>query len=59
MDKAMTTEEIAVMVKDWCLYRITNPELKKEDARALVAEFYERIEPEGDQIEVISLDAEK
>jgi hypothetical protein len=21
MDKAMTTEEIAVMVKDWCLYR--------------------------------------
>ena len=59
MDKAMTTEEIAVMVKDWCLYRITNPELKKEDARALVAEFYECIEPEGDQIEVITLDAEK
>lgn len=59
MDKAMTTEEIAVMSKDWCLYRITNPELKKEDARALVAEFYEWIDPAGEQVEVFSLDAEQ
>lgn len=52
----MTTEEIAVGIKDWCLDRVKRPELSREDARSLVAEFYEWIEPEGDQIEIFTLD---
>ena len=54
----MTTEDIVVHVKDWSLERAADKSISKEDARAILAEFYEWIEPEDDELEIVSLEPE-
>ena len=55
---AMTTEDIVGHVREWSLDRAADMDVSKEDARAILAEFYEWIEPEGDELEIVSLEPE-
>ena len=51
-----TTEDIVAYVREWSLDRAADMNLSKENARAILAEFYEWIEPEGDELEIVSLE---
>ena len=51
-----TTEDIVAHVREWSLDRAADMSINKEDARAILAEFYEWIEPEGDELEIVSLE---
>ena len=51
-----TTENIVVHVREWSLDRAADMSINKEDARSILAEFYEWIEPEGDDLEIVSLE---
>ena len=53
-----TTEDIVAHVRSWSLDRAADMSIPKEDARAILAEFYEWIEPEGDELEIVSLEPE-
>jgi len=53
-----TTEDIVAHVRSWSLDRAADMSISKEDARAILAEFYEWIEPEGDELEIVSLEPE-
>ncbi len=53
-----TTEDIVAHVRSWSLDRAANMDVDKEDARAILAEFYEWIEPETDELEIVSLEPE-
>ena len=54
-----TTEDIVAYVREWSLDRAADMNLSKENARAILAEFYEWIEPEGDELEIVSLEPEE
>ncbi len=51
-----TTEDIVAHVRSWSLDRAADMDVDKDDARAILAEFYEWIEPE-ENLEVMSIDA--
>ena len=51
-----TTEDIIVHVRDWSLERASDKKISTEDARAILEEFYEWIEPEGDELDIFSLE---
>ena len=51
-----TTEDIVAHVREWSLDRAADMSITKEDARAILAEFYEWIEPDGDELEIVSLE---
>jgi hypothetical protein len=53
-----TTEDIVAHVRSWSLDRAADMDISKEDARSILAEFYEWIEPEGDELEIVSLEPE-
>jgi hypothetical protein len=53
-----TTEDIVAHVRGWSLDRAADMSISKGDARAILAEFYEWIEPEGDELEIVSLEPE-
>jgi hypothetical protein len=53
-----TTEDIVAHVREWSLERAADRNLSEENARAILAEFYEWIEPEGDELEIVSLEPE-
>ena len=53
-----TTEDIVAHVRTWSLDRAADMSVPKDDARAIIAEFYEWIEPEEEDLEIISLEAE-
>jgi hypothetical protein len=53
-----TTEDIVAHVRNWSLDRAADMTIHKEDARAILAEFYEWIEPDGDELEIVSLEPE-
>ena len=53
-----TTEDIVAHVRSWSLDRASDMSVDKEDARAILAEFYEWIEPEGDELEIVALEPE-
>ena len=55
---ATTTEDIVAHVREWSLDRAADMNVNKEDARAILAEFYEWIEPDGDELEIVSLEPE-
>ena len=52
-----TTEDIVSHVRDWSLERVADKSISREDARAVLAEFYEWIDPEDDELEIVSLDS--
>ena len=53
-----TTEDIVAHVRTWSLDRAADMSIPKEDARAILAEFYEWIEPEDAELEIFSLEPE-
>jgi 3-polyprenyl-4-hydroxybenzoate decarboxylase len=53
-----TTEDIVAHVRSWSLDRAADMSVPKEDARAILAEFYEWIEPEDDELEIVSMEPE-
>jgi hypothetical protein len=53
-----TTEDIVAHVRNWSLERVSDKSISREDARAVLAEFYEWIEPEDDELEIVSLDSQ-
>ena len=53
-----TTEDIVAHVRTWSLDRAADKRISKEDARSILAEFYEWIEPEDDELEIVSLEPE-
>ena len=55
---ATTTEDIVAHVREWSLDRAADMSIDKGDARAILAEFYEWIEPDGDELEIVSLEPE-
>ena len=55
---AITTEDIVGHIREWSLDRAANMDIRKDDARAILAEFYEWIEPDGDELEIVSLEPE-
>ena len=52
----METEDIVAHVREWSLDRAADMSIPKGDARAILAEFYEWIEPETPELEIVSLD---
>jgi hypothetical protein len=55
---ATTTEDIVAHVRGWSLDRAADMSIDKEDARAILAEFYEWIEPEDNELEIMSMEPE-
>jgi len=53
-----TTEDIVAHVRGWSLDRAADMSIDKDDARAILAEFYEWIEPEDNELEIMSLEPE-
>ena len=53
-----TTEDIVAHVRSWSLDRAANMDISKEDARAILAEFYEWIEPNEEELTIVSLEPE-
>jgi len=53
-----TTEDIVSHVRGWSLERAADKSISKSDARAILEEFYEWIEPEEDEINILSLEPE-
>jgi len=51
-----TTEEIVTHIREWSINRIKYVMTSDEDALSIIAEFEEWIEPEGDELEILSLD---
>ena len=57
-NKMETTEEIVGYLTEWCRNRIRYSLLEDDDARALVSEWMEWLEPDA-MVEVISFSEEK
>lgn len=52
------TEDIVSHIREWSLDRAADRNVPEDDARAILAEFYEWIEPEEEDIDIISLEAD-
>jgi hypothetical protein len=52
-----TTEDIVAHVRDWSLERAADKSVCRDDARAIIEEFCEWIDPEDDEIEVYSFES--
>ena len=52
------TEDIVAHVRGWSLDRAADKSVDEGDARAILAEFYEWIAPEEDELEIFSLEPE-
>ena len=49
------TEDIVAATRAWSIERLDNGDLSYEDQQALLSEFEEWIDPEGSDIEIMSL----
>jgi len=54
-----TTEEIVAHIREWSINRVKYGMTSSEDALSIVAEFEEWIEPEGDRLEILSLEEQQ
>jgi hypothetical protein len=52
-----TTEDIVAHLRDWSLERAADKSVSRDDARAIIEEFCEWIDPEDDEIEVYSFES--
>ena len=51
-----TTEEIVGHLREWSLERAADKSVSRDDARAIIEEFCEWIDPEDDEIEIYSFE---
>jgi len=54
-----TTEEIVAHIREWSINRVKYGMTSSEDALSIIAEFAEWIEPEGDRLEILSLEKQQ
>jgi len=54
-----TTEEIVAHIREWSINRVKYGMTSSEDALSIIAEFEEWIEPEGDRLEILSLEEQQ
>lgn len=52
-----TTEEIVAYVRNWSLERAADKSVSEDDARAIIEEFCEWIDPENNEIEIYSFES--
>jgi len=50
-----TTEEIVASIRSWAIKRIRDKSVSYGDARSIVGEYYEWLNPSTEQVEVMSL----
>jgi hypothetical protein len=53
-----TTEDIVSHIREWSIERVADKSVSREDARAVLEEFYEWIEPEDKEIKILSIEPE-
>jgi hypothetical protein len=53
-----TTEDIVSYIREWSIDRVADKSVSREDARAVLEEFYEWIEPKDKEIEIFSIEPE-
>ena len=51
-----TTEEIVGHLREWSFERAADKSVSRDDARSILEEFYEWIDPEDDEIEIYSFE---
>lgn len=51
-----TTEDIVSHIREWSIERVSDKSISREDASAVLKEFYEWIEPEGNDLEIFSIE---
>jgi hypothetical protein len=51
-----TTEDIVAHLREWSLERAADKSVSRDDARSILEEFYEWIDPEDDKIEIYSFE---
>ena len=51
-----TTEEIVGHLREWSPERAADKSVSRDDARSILEEFYEWIDPEDDEIEIYSFE---
>jgi len=54
-----TTEEMVAHIREWSIHRIKYGMTSSEDALSIIAEFEEWIEPEGDELKILSLEEQQ
>ena len=54
----MTTEDIVIHVREWSLNRIEKVNPNSLNAKAIYCEFEEWIDPETEELEIVSLEKE-
>jgi len=59
MNTKPTTEEIVALIREWSINRIKYGMTSSEDALSIIAEFEEWIEPDGDRLEILSLEEQQ
>jgi len=59
MNKTPTTEEIVAHIREWSINRVKYGMTDSEGALSITAEFEEWIEPEGDGLEILSLEEQQ
>ena len=52
----LTTEELVGKIRDWAMERFDMEKMPIGDCRALYEEYAEWLEPQGDELEIVSLD---
>ena len=52
----LTTEELVGKIRDWALERFDMEKMPIGDCRALYEEYAEWIEPQGEELEIVSLE---
>jgi len=51
-----TTEELVTHIREWSINRVKYGITSNRDAVSIIAEFEEWIEPEGDRLEMLSIE---
>jgi len=54
-----TTEKIVAHIREWSINRVKYGITSNREALTIIAEFEEWIEPEGDELEILSLEEQK
>lgn len=52
----VTTEDIVSHIREWSIERAENKSLSEADSDAILSEFLEWIEPEDENIEIVSIE---
>lgn len=50
------TEDIVAHIREWSIERSENESLSEEDSLAIITEFFEWIEPDEEDIQILSIE---